>query len=277
MLSAMPAFEPFGEAHRLGFYDFLLITKGKGWFDLDGERHAVAPGRLFVTCPEQIRRWEVTTVDGACIFFPHEFIRDAFADARFLDQFAFFDAARPTGAIVLGAAERTQYLRRFRRMSEELSTLRADATELLRARLYELLVLINRWYRDRRPRLPQPIRHATVDRFRSLVEREFRRVHRVQEYAGRLRVSPGHLNVLCREHLGRSASGEINQRLLLEARRLLRYGDKPAFAISQELGFADAAYFGRFFRRAEGVTPRRYRIGGASSQGSSLPSTNDGS
>jgi len=82
---------------------------------------------------------------------------------------------------------------------------------------------------------------------------------RQENIARRLGVSPGHLNVLCHEHLGRPASDEIHQRLLLEAKRMLRYSDKAAFAIAQELGFADPAYFGRFFRRGAGLTPRRYR------------------
>jgi AraC family transcriptional activator of pobA len=68
--------------------------------------------------------------------------------------------------------------------------------------------------------------------------------------------------VLCHAHLGRSASAEIHLRLVLEARRLLRYTDAPAFVIAQDLGFADPAYFGRFFRREAGVTPRRYRVDG---------------
>jgi AraC family transcriptional activator of pobA len=268
MLSAMPAFTPSAQPHRLDFYDILLITRGHGWFDLDGERHAVERGQLFLTRPGQIRRWEVTGVDGACIFFASEFLRDAFADARFLDQFAFFDAARPSGAIRLSPAERSQFLRRFQRMGEELAPLRADAIDLLRARLYELLLLINRWYRDRHPLSLPAVRHSTASRFRAMVDREFRHLHRVQDYAARLGVSPGHLNVLCHEHLGRPASAEIHQRLLLEAKRMLRYSDKAAFAIAQELGFADPAYFGRFFRRAAGVTPRRYRLG--------LPSSIDG-
>jgi AraC family transcriptional activator of pobA len=259
MLSAMPAFRASGEPHQLDFYDILLITKGQGWFDLDDERHRVSAGQLFVTRPGQVRRWDVGAVDGACIFFTSEFIRDAFADARFLDQFAFFDAARRSGAITLTAGERTQFLRRFRRMGEELRALRPDATELLRARLYELLVLINRWYIARHPKAAGAGRNSIVERFRSLVERDFRRLHRVRDYAERLDLSPGHLSVLCHAHLGRSASDEIHQRLLLEARRLLRYTDKPAFAIAQELGFADPAYFGRFFRRETHVTPRSYR------------------
>jgi AraC-like DNA-binding protein len=261
LLSGMPAFRPISDPHRLDFYDILLITKGRGWFELDGERHLVTPGHLFLTRPGQVRRWDIASLDGACVFFASEFVRDAFADVRFLDQFAYFDPGRPSGALILTAAERTQFLRRFRRMGEELTALRADATDLLRARLYELLVLINRWYRARHPESPARRRHGTVDRFRTLVERDFRKVHRVQDYAERLRVSPGHLNVLCHAHLGRSASEEIHARVLIEAKRLLRYTGRPAFAIAQELGFADPAYFGRFFRREAGVTPRRYRTG----------------
>lgn len=261
MLSALPAFKASGEPHQLEFYDILLITRGQGWFELDGERHRVSPGQLFVSRPGQVRKWQAAGVDGACIFFASEFIRDAFADARFLDQFAFFDAARRSGSLTLTAGERTQFLRRFRRMGEELGGLRPDATDLLRARLYELLVLINRWYIARHPQPAGAGRNSIVDRFRSLVERDFRRLHRVRDYAERLAISPGHLSVLCHAHLGRSASDEIHQRLLVEARRLLRYTDKPAFAIAQELGFADPAYFGRFFRRETDATPRNYRNG----------------
>ncbi len=259
LLSGLAGFRAISEPHRLDFYDILLVTKGQGWFELDGERHAVVPGHLFLTRPGQVRRWQITALDGACVFLATEFVRTAFADVRFLDQFAYFDPARPTGAMLLTAGERTQFLRRFRRMGEELTALHSDASSLLRARLYELLVLLNRWYAARHPRSPSPGRHGTVDRFRTMVERDFRRLHRVRDYADRLRVSPGHLNVLCHTHLGRSASEDIHARLLLEARRLLRYSDAPAFAIAQELGFADPAYFGRFFRREAGITPGRYR------------------
>lgn len=259
LLSQMPAFKATTAAHTLTFFDLLLVTKGRGSYELDGERHEVAPGALFITRPGEIRRWQVEGLDGACVFFAAEFVRDAFADAHFLDQFAFFTPGRPSGAIRLTAAERTQYLRRFRRMSEEFRSLGADATDLLRARLYELLVLINRWYRARHPKAITSLRHAGVERFRAMVERDFRRVHRVQDYARAMAVSPGHLNVLCLAHLGQPASRAIHDRLLLEAKRLLRHTDKPAFVVSHELGFADPAYFGRFFKREAGMTPRQFR------------------
>jgi AraC family transcriptional activator of pobA len=57
----------------------------------------------------------------------------------------------------------------------------------------------------------------------------------------------------------------IQQRLALEARRRLVYAAGSVSSIAGELGFKDAAYFSRFFRRHSGVGPadfRRRRRGG---------------
>lgn len=262
MLSAMPAFRPHPEPHRLDFYDLLLITAGTGSLDIDGVAHAVRPGQMFITTPDQVRRWNADGVDGACVFFAAQFISHAFGDRRLLDQCAFFRADRPASALSLNRSERRQFLYRFERMKAECNALPPDASSVLAARVHELLVLINRWYGARHPFATRPIKDDIAHRFAALVDREYRTLQRVQDYADRLGVSSGHLNVICNRDLGRSASALIHQRILLEARRLLRYTDKPAFAIAQELGFGDPAYFGRFFLRETGATPRRYRIDG---------------
>ncbi len=46
---------------------------------------------------------------------------------------------------------------------------------------------------------------------------------------------------------------------LEEAKQLLESGDKPIEAVAQEVGYEDAAFFGRLFRRKVGVTPAQYR------------------
>lgn len=46
---------------------------------------------------------------------------------------------------------------------------------------------------------------------------------------------------------------------LEEAKQLLESGDAPVEAIAQEVGYEDAAFFGRLFRRKVGVTPIQYR------------------
>jgi AraC family transcriptional regulator, transcriptional activator of pobA len=259
MLSAMPAFRAYREPHRLDFYDLLLVTAGSGAFEVDGASHTVRPGQLLITTPGQIRRWNAKGVDGACVFFTADFIRHVFAEARILEQCAFFRDDRPASVLSLDASERRQFLYLFRGMGHEFDAIRRDAADVLAARLCELLVLINRWYAARHAAGVRRIKNGLADRFTSMIDREFRTLQRVQDYADRLGVSTGHLNVVCNRHLGRSASAQIHQRVLLEAKRLLRYTDKPAFAIAQDVGFGDPAYFGRFFLRETGTTPRRYR------------------
>jgi AraC family transcriptional activator of pobA len=75
-----------------------------------------------------------------------------------------------------------------------------------------------------------------------------------------LAVSASQLTRLSRRHLGASAKEVIQQRLEIEARRLLLLTARPAAQISRDLGFTDPSYFTRFFRRRTGQSPTRFRV-----------------
>jgi AraC-like DNA-binding protein len=256
---AMPTFLEVPNPHVLRFHDILLVTRGRGTYQLDAERCRVDPGVLLFTRPGELRAWDVSGLDGACLFFTEDFVAEAFADARFLDQFAFFREGRPSAALPLTGAERRIFLRRFREMQAEIASLRDDAPHALRAVLYEVLVLLNRWYAKRHGQAPRIPPNATVERYRRLVDRDHARRHRVADYASELGVSPGHLNELCRGTLRRSASRVVRERLTLEAKRLLAHSDLSAAQVAFSLGFDDPAYFARFFRREAGRAPTEFR------------------
>ncbi len=255
-------FHQAGRPHSLSFYDLLLITRGEGTFALDGEVHRVEPGVLFFTRPGEIRQWRARGVDGACLFFTQDFVHEAFSDPRFLDQFAYFRPDRPRATLVLRPADRRRFLDRFAVMRREIEALSGDAPHLLRAVLYELLVLLNRWYAERYGPLPASSPNSTVERFEAMVERDFRHRQRVAGYAAELGLSPGHLNALCRRHRGRSAGDLVRGRITLEARRLLLYSDRLAASIALQLGFEDPSFFSRFFRRETGLSPSELRAQG---------------
>ena len=214
---------------------------------------------MLFTRPGELRAWDVSGLDGACLFFTEEFVAEALADARFLDGLAFFRDGRPSAALELMAGERRLFLARFRTMQREIRALGDDASHALRAVLYELLVLLNRWYTKRHGRAPARPPNAVVERFRRLVDRDHAHRHRVAEYASELGVSPGHLNALCRATLRQSASRVVRQRLTLEARRLLAHSNLTAAQVAFRLGFDDPAYFARFFRREAGQPPTAFR------------------
>lgn len=98
-----------------------------------------------------------------------------------------------------------------------------------------------------------------IEKFRTLLNRQFRTQHSLQAYAEQVGVSLGQLSRLCREVLGKSSLQVMNDRLIQEAQRELVYSSVPIKQLASELGFEDDAYFSRFFRKHTGVSPKDYR------------------
>jgi AraC family transcriptional activator of pobA len=84
-------------------------------------------------------------------------------------------------------------------------------------------------------------------------------VHEVSAYATQLHISAGHLSEVIKAQTGRPAIKHLHERLVLEARRLLLHTQQPLKEIAYDLGFQDASYFNRFFKREAGLTPADYR------------------
>lgn len=102
-------------------------------------------------------------------------------------------------------------------------------------------------------------KHEQVEKFRGLVEQHFKQRLGLPDYADRVGVSAGQLARVCREVLGVSALDVINARILHEAQRNLIYTSGSVKQLASALGFVDEAYFGRFFRKHTGLTPREFR------------------
>ena len=118
------------------------------------------------------------------------------------------------------------------------------------------------------------LQHAR--RFRALLERHYREERRIPWYAEQLGLTPTQLNRICRSVLGTSALGALHGRLLLQARRDLAYTLLSIKEIALSLGFADAAYFTRFFTRATGLAPTEFRAAARRQWGAPAPESANG-
>ena len=102
-----------------------------------------------------------------------------------------------------------------------------------------------------------------ASRFAVTVEAGFRRRRRMSAYADALGAEPATLRAAARALTGRSPSGLLRDRQMLEAKRLLLYSNISVAEAAYALGFEDPAYFSRVFRKATGQSPRAYRQGKA--------------
>ena len=95
--------------------------------------------------------------------------------------------------------------------------------------------------------------------FKELLERNFVTAKRPTEYAQQLNISTNYLNECVKNTTGYSVSHHIQQRVILEAKRLLYHSDISVKEIAAELGYDDYPYFSRLFTKVTGMTALAFR------------------
>lgn len=98
-----------------------------------------------------------------------------------------------------------------------------------------------------------------VANFLELVQHHYREQRLIQFYASKLCITPKYLSKLVKEHTGRAAADWIEQHVILEARAMLQSSDMSIQQIATSLNFPNQSFFGKYFKRATGVSPKQYR------------------
>ena len=102
-------------------------------------------------------------------------------------------------------------------------------------------------------------RFDVIRKFNLLVEGNYRTQHSVSYYADQLNKSPKTLSNLFALYNSKTPSQVIQERILIEARRLLTYTNQPVKQITFDLGFEDPAHFSNFFKKYTSQSPLDFR------------------
>lgn len=246
-------------AHRHeGLHQFQFLEHGQAQSMLDGVPQQLQAPALLMVAPGCVHafRYDRGSV-GQQVTVP---------SARLVQALA----AAPTLAALLGGtqllqgdalrADAARVAAMCAALTEEFEGSAPGRAEALQAHL----VLLVTWFLRRAAPASadesrRALRDTLVQRYRALIELHLRRQQPLGFYAEQLKVTPDHLSRSCRAVAGLSALDLLHERLVLEARRLLAYTDAPVAEVARELGFADPAYFSRFFARQAGQAPQAYR------------------
>jgi len=130
---------------------------------------------------------------------------------------------------------------------------------MLQMMLKRYLILCTRLYKTQE-RYPGEKNDSDIVReFNFLVEQHFKTKHTVTEYAELLNKSPKTISNIFSKNNFKSPLKYIQERIMLEARRLLHYTDKAVKEIAFEIGYEDIQSFSRFFKNQEGMSPSEYK------------------
>jgi AraC-like DNA-binding protein len=238
---------------RLGFDLLIKVESGRASHTVDFTGYPLGPGDLLWVRAGQVQQWgAIEDIEGPVFLFTpsaidsgtQELIRsEGVATPNHWDgeTVAGTPAAATLAAALAAAAAPAANLR-------DAALARALAAALL------LLVMAVPEGSGRRP----PTHQAFVW-FREELEKSFRTRHQVAAYAARLGYSTRTLNRLARENTGLSAKQLIDERVVLEAKRLLAHGRDPVARIAVDLGFDDPSNFSKYFQQRTGTTPAAFR------------------
>lgn len=95
--------------------------------------------------------------------------------------------------------------------------------------------------------------------FRAAVEARLGDSRNVRDYVARLGYSERTVNRACRTATGLSAKQVLDERIVLEAKRLLAHSERSVAAVAAALGFSEATNFNKFFARGVGRLPSEFR------------------
>jgi len=136
--------------------------------------------------------------------------------------------------------------------------------ELLRVYLKAFLIQIQRRKNELEKNLDQASfvvndKRVQLVKFINLVDENYKKGLTISEYAEQMYISSRTLSDLTNQLLGKSPSIIIQERIVLEAQRLLLHSEMNVNQIAYRLGFDDPSYFVKYFKKHTMVSPSEFR------------------
>jgi AraC family transcriptional activator of pobA len=242
------------QAHREDRHAFFLLEAGTIQLELDFQECLVQAPALVYVHPDQVHRiisFSQLTVSSLGMttekLHPHyRPLLAALVPAKplALTQETFTLVSDTMALCVRFAARRSDKL---------LQALLQDSCNALVA------LIISQYLQQAPPPDKLSRSESLTKSFKELLENQYTTTKRPADYAQQLHVSPAYLNECVKAITGYSVSYAIQQRVLLEAKRLLYHSEKSVKEIAAELGYTDYPYFARLFVKVVGMTALAFR------------------
>jgi AraC-like DNA-binding protein len=240
----------------------LLVRKGSVQVELDLKTYNLEAGSLFIVFPDQVLKAKKASedFDPVCIACSKNMIEELII--RFDDNTRLILKSRENPLQKLEKVEFERLNTSFEFLKKKFETTETNPCRLqvlknhLIALLYECIGVINE---PLNVEVSKTRGQVLFSQFIDLVVEKHREQHSVKYYADELGITPKYLSAVAEEQTGKNAKRWIDEHIALDAKVLLRSSSRDIQKVSKILNFPDVSFFGKFFKRLVGVSPKAYR------------------
>lgn len=247
--------------HRNDFHNIMWITRGNPTFSIDFQPVTVPENSLIFVRKDSVRSYDSEeNYDRKVILFTNKFFNMTSDDIRYMqNNILFSDLYATTPVQVKEKDIDLDFI--FKGIESELKKEHdAAQDDILRNYLHNFLLISERLKREQGfVEMRSCPDFEQILQFKKLIENNYKSEKSVQKYAELLNMSEKKLYNITTRLLDKTPKEIINERVVLEARRLLAYSKDSVKEIAYYLGFEEPTNFIKYFRKSSLTTPNEFR------------------
>lgn len=247
--------------HRHEFYEVHWLSKGSAIFTRDFKQYSLQGDTLVFIAPGQVHGWHATWQSHLKLIvlgFKPMLLTAHGGNPHILAELPYFDyAAMPS--IKIPQPQQGLFEQLFSAILARYSEINPEHTGILSSYVNVILTEANYLYAQQNTSQIDTASNSLTQAFQVAVNTYFTERKRVHDYAEMLGVSVNHLVETIRVKTGKTPGKWQEERVLLEAKRLLAYTDQTVAEIARYLSFKSASQFGKWFKKMQAETPGDFR------------------
>jgi AraC-like DNA-binding protein len=251
--------------HRAGFYSFFFVKNAYGSYLLNRHISGLLPGAVCLGNPGDIIHFSFSAVKELYLLTVSESFLKEHTHSWIMREYPFLQA-EAISPLMLNQDDFAD----LELLYEQIRRVQFSDSPLRKRQIGYLLLLILLKIKEKsavKIQVSQGRQTDIVRHFKQLLQQQYldlyngqaERPYYANEYADMMGLHPNYLNNVIRKKTGRSISKWIIDKTVQESKFLLEHSNLSIKEIAYRLGFIEASYFCRYFKRYAGMTAAEYR------------------
>lgn len=253
--------------YRPSYFSFLFVKDAKGKYTTDDVSFITEPGTIYFTNPGHFKSFEWEEINDVYLITVTEAFLKENVHTNIFEEFPFLlsETVYPRN---LNETDFKEFETIYLQMEKEFGSTSSIKNKVIGSFLVILLLKIKEaFWNNYNPIYEGNKSSQIVKNFKKNLEHHFRELLdgktdkqlRVKDYALAQNLHENYLNNVIKSKTGKSVSNWISEKLIAEAKSLLKNSTLSIKEIAYKLGFIETSHFSNYFKKNTKISPEEYR------------------